>query len=155
MRLRELASALCLAPVVLIGSLSPTNLIGSHKTQGLPGAAILEVQTCDTGLGLDAKAGTNGLYGADIQYGFTFEPARPFRVSFIPKLGVSYADHPILEVPQRTQFGLGAQILLGYEDFRIGLEWWHLSNGSGLGLNVSDRPNYGLNLIALQTGWVF
>ena len=49
-------------------------------------------------------------------------PDGPFRASFLPKLGVSYADHPILEVPQRTQLGPGAQILLGYEDFRIGLE---------------------------------
>ncbi len=153
---RELAS-LCLAPVVLAGYLASTDFhfkSTKHQTT-VENAAMVEVMTCDKGWGLDAKMATNGLYGAGVQYGFKFEPAQDFSVSFIPKLGVSYTDRPRVELPQQTQFGLGGQVLFGYKDARLGVELWHLSNGKSLGMNYDSAPNIGLNLVAIQFGWVF
>jgi hypothetical protein len=156
MTIREVGT-LCLAPVVLMGYLASTDFHfkeTKHKTT-IDNAAIVSVQTCEKGWGLEAKAATNGLYGAGIQYGFKFEPTTDTSVTFIPKFGVSYVDHPVVELPQRTQFGLGGQVLFGYKDMRLGVELWHMSDGKALGLNVSDRPNIGVNMIAIQTGWVF
>lgn len=152
---REVAS-LCLAPVVLVGYLMHQQVASPViKNSTIENATMIEVQTCEKGFGVDAKAATNGLYGAGIQYGFKFEPVDKFSVIFIPKFGMSYVDHPVRELPQRTQFGLGAQVLFGYEQFRVGLELWHISNGAGLGLNVSEKQNIGADMIAIQTGWVF
>ena len=152
---RELAS-LCLAPVVLVGYMTHQHVASPMiKNSTVENAVMIEAQTCETGIGLDVKAATNGMYGAGLQYGLKFEPVEKFSVGVIPKFGMSYVDHTVRELPQRAQFGLGVQVLLGYEQFRVGLEWWHMSNGAGLGLNVSEKQNIGADMIAIQTGWVF
>jgi len=151
MKLKEVGS-LCLAPVVLVGYLFASDLRTqvSKPTSASTGTGqMLEVQTCESGLGLDAKASTNGLYGMDVQYGLTYRATDNMRVTFTPKLGISYVDHPVKELSQTTQYGLGGQLTLGYKDFRVGAELWHLSNGN------RTIPNIGLNMIAIQTGWVF
>lgn len=143
--------SLCLAPVLLLGSLM-TSQVTTHvspETKRSTGSGVLaEVMTCDTGLGLDAKASTNGLYAVDLQYGLKLTRGN-FSLAFIPKGGVSYADHEVKELPQQTQFSVGAQLLGSYKDFNVGVELWHLSNAG-----MTDR-NVGLNMIALQTGWRF
>lgn len=147
---------MCLTPLVLLGVLAATSLHTdvSPKTQATTGqGAIIEVMTCDKGWGLDAKASTNGLYAVDLQYGFKTDTK--VSVGFIPKLGISYVDHPVKELPQRTQFSLGAQFLVGYESYRVGIEYWHLSNGSALGLNVAPEPNIGMDMISVQVGKTF
>jgi hypothetical protein len=155
MTIRELGTV-CLAPVILIGYLSHIQVASPVlKNSTFENATMIEVQTCDKGIGFEAKAATNGLYGAGFQYGFKFEPVEKFSITVTPKFGMSYVDHPVRELPQRTQFGLGGQVLFGYENFRVGLEWWHMSNGSALGLNATEKKNIGLDLIAIQTGWVF
>jgi hypothetical protein len=160
MKMRELGS-LCLAPVVLMGYLTIGKLgpSATSDTKASTGSGeMIEVQTCEKGWGLDAKASTNGLYGMDLQYGFQYKP-NDFSVTFSPKLGVSYVDHPVMELPQRTQFGLGGQLLFGYKDLRVGVELWHLSNGKSLGLEMSSearaQSNIGLNMLAIQAGWAF
>jgi hypothetical protein len=104
--------------------------------------------------GLDLKASSNGLYGVSYQYSVTYKYEH-VTVSFIPKLGLSMTDHAVKDLPQGVQFGLGAQFLLGYDRYRVGVELWHLSNGSALGLNVSDKPNIGLNLPLFTVGYAF
>jgi hypothetical protein len=158
--IRELGT-LCLAPVVLMGYMATSGVIAKvdPNTQTTTGSGtMLEVMTCEKGWGLDAKASTNGLYGVDLQYGFQYKP-NDFSVTFLPKLGLSYVDHPVSELPQRTQFGLGGHVLFGYKDFRVGLELWHLSNGKAMGLAISEdarsQSNVGLNLLSVQMGWVF
>lgn len=147
----------CIAPVVLAGLLLSTNLHVStsskNKTE-VDNAGVVQVMTCETGLGVGAKASTNGLYGLDLQYGITYN-AGSYTLSAIPKLGLSATSQEVKELPQYVQFGLGVQFLLGYEEYRVGVELWHLSNGSALGLNVSDKPNIGLNLPLLTIGKVF
>ena len=154
--LRELGT-LCLAPVVMIGYMLSTDLHISKQSQNkteVSDAGIIEVMSCETGLGGGVKASSNGFYGVDIQYGFTYTKGG-YSASFIPKLGLSAVDHTVKELPQGTQFGLGAQILLGYDRYRVGLELWHLSNGSALGLALTDKPNIGLNLPIVQVGMTF
>lgn len=157
MNIREVAT-LCLAPVLMVGYLASTDIHvtkdSKHKNT-VGDAAMVSLQTCDKGWGINAKAATNGLYGTELQYGFKFEPMPEYSLTLTPRFGVSYVDHPVVELPQRTQFGLGGQVAFGYKDFRLGVEFWHLSNGKALGLNTADGPNIGMNMIAIQTGWVF
>lgn len=157
MNIREVAT-LCFAPVLMVGYLASTDIHvtkdSKHKNT-VGDAAIVSLQTCDKGWGVNAKAATNGLYGTELQYGFKFEPVPDYSITLTPRFGVSYVDHPVVELPQRTQFGLGGQVAFGYKDFRLGVEFWHLSNGKALGLNTADGPNIGMNMIAIQTGWVF
>lgn len=160
MTLRDMG-ALCLAPVVLMGYVAATDLHliqSKHKTT-VDNAAILEVQSCEKGLGIDVKAATNGLYGVNVQYGVQYRPTEQTSITFQPKFGMSYVDHPVVELPQRMQFGLGAALMFGYRDVRMSAELWHLSNGKALGLEVTDKahtsPNIGVNMIAVMTGWVF
>lgn len=119
------------------------------KKNDVHDAAMIEVQTCETGLGFDAKAATNGLYGFGLQYGFSHQFGDDYRVTFTPKAVLSYTDRTVYELPQDVQFGIGAQLLVGYKQFRVGAELWHLSN-AGI-----TSPNIGLNLPIIQVGWVF
>jgi len=144
--------SMCLAPVVLAGYLMSTD---DHfrkdvkRDTGVNDAAMIEVQTCEVGLGFDVKAATNGLYGAGLQYGFSKSFGDDYRITFTPKVGLSYTDHTVYELPQDVQFGIGAQVLFGYKQFRVGAELWHLSN-AGI-----TQPNIGLNLPIIQVGWAF
>jgi hypothetical protein len=160
MRCREFGS-LCLAPVVMVGYLMGTDFHfkSSHRDTTVPDAGFIELQSCDRGFGVDGKASSAGLYGVDLQYGFQWAPTEDTTITLTPKVGISYADHPIKELPQRTQFGLGGAVTVGYHRFRVGVELWHLSNGKDLGMAVSEKakhePNIGLNMLAVTAGWVF
>jgi hypothetical protein len=150
MRLNEFGS-LCLAPVVLVGYLMSTDFHfrrSASTETGVDSAAMIEVQTCERGLGFEVKAATNGLYGAGFQYGFQYATG-DYTVTLLPKAGLSYTDPTVRELPQDVQFGIGAQLLLGYKDVRVGAELWHLSNAG------VTQPNIGLNLPVFQIGMVF
>ena len=137
---------MCLAPLVLVGSLT-TVQTSWHHTASHDGA-VVEVQTCERGLGLHAKAATSGLYALGAQYGFAWQSG-PWSATIQPSAGLSYADHPVHALPLRTQFEVGLSAFVGYRDWRVGVSYWHLSN-AGL-----KTPNIGLDLIAIQAGWVF
>jgi hypothetical protein len=148
---------LCLAPVLLIGTLTVVELHTnvSKQTQHTAGNGyMVTALTCETDLGLGLKASTNGLHAVEATYGLQGKLG-PFSGGIIPKLGVSYTSQPVKELPQGAQFSLGLQFLVGYEKIRVSLEYWHMSNGSALGLNISDKPNIGLDTISLQTGFAF
>lgn len=136
----------CLAPVVLIGYMMSMET-SWHQTTDVS-APMLEVQTCERGFGLDAKASSAGFYGLGSQYGFQWQSS-DWSLGLIPKAGLSYVDHPEPSLPLRTQFELGLQVLGGYQQTRIGLEYWHLSN-AGL-----RSPNIGMDFLILQAGWAF
>lgn len=148
--IRELGS-LCLAPVVLMGYMSSSDFhfraSSKVKTQ-VDDSVMIEAMTCQTGLGVGAKASNNGLYGLDFQYGLTYQ-SEQYSISFIPKLGFSATTQTVRELPQDVQFGLGAQILFGYKHYRAGIELWHLSNAG------VTAPNIGLNLPIIQLGYAF
>ena len=150
MKLRELGT-LTLAPVALVGYMQATDLHsrgGSSSGAEVGNAVLFEGMTSATGLGLGAKASTNGLFGVDLQYGLTWK-GEQWSLSFIPKLGFSATSNPVKELPQDVQFGLGAQFLFGYEHYRVGIELWHLSNAG------VTAPNIGLNLPIIQVGYAF
>jgi len=148
--IRELGT-IVIAPVALVGYMQATDLHfrgGSSSGSEVGNAVLFEGMTSATGLGLGAKASTNGLYGIDLQYGLTWK-GEQWSLSFIPKLGFSATSNPVKELPQDVQFGLGAQFLFGYEHYRAGIELWHLSNAG------VTAPNIGLNLPIIQVGYAF
>lgn len=143
---------LCLKPVLLAGymltqSFSPTGDHAFNNQTNLDGL-VVEAMTCEKGWGTDFKASTNGLYGIGAQYGLQYAHDR-YSITILPKGGLSYVDHPVRELPQRTQFEVGAQLLLGYDQARVGIEYWHLSNAG------MTYPNIGVNMVILQAGWSF
>lgn len=138
----------CFIPVVLIGHMLTLQPNSTHISNVNGGQ--LEVQSCERGFGIHARAAPGvGLWGAGGHYGIKIYANDHWTATFLPKVGVSYSDRPYPELPMRTQFELGAQLLLGYEQVRLGIEWWHLSN-AGL-----ESPNIGLDMLVLQTGLVF
>lgn len=137
---------MCLAPVVLLGYLL-TVQTSWHQTTTMD-APMLEVQTCETGLGAGVNVSASGLAGLVGQYGWQWRSG-DWSATIQPKAGLSHAMQPVYELPAQTQFQLGAGLLVGYQSWRLGLEYQHLSN-AGL-----TSPNIGLDLIALQSGWAF
>lgn len=137
---------MCLAPVILLGYLLTVQTAWHHTTT--MDAPMLEVQTCETGLGAAVSVSASGLAGAVAQYGWQYTLG-PFSATIQPKAGVSHAMHQVYELPAQTQFQVGLGLLVGYQSFRVGVEYQHLSN-AGL---VS--PNIGLDMIAVQSGWAF
>lgn len=139
---------LCLAPLVLIGYALTMEMQQTRHPSNVDGT-VLEAQTCETGLGLDAKASTAGLYGVGLQYGLRLVEYQDWTLTILPKAGLSYTEKPRHELPMQYQFEIGGQLLLGYNRYRIGVEWWHLSN-AGL-----TPHNVGLDMLLIQTGVQF
>ena len=137
---------MCFAPLLLVGYLLTVQTSWHHTTSF--DAPMGELQTCETGAGMDIKASASGLYGLGLQYGWTWHDDRR-SLTIQPKAGLSYVDHPEPALPLRTQFEVGLQLLFGYDRWRLGVEYWHLSN-AGL-----KEPNIGLDLLVVQSGWTF
>jgi len=137
----------CLAPVILLAyALTMQTAAGTNSNVN---GYVAEVQTCSRGLGIDVKASTAGLYGLGLQYGIPIVTVHGVTLTVLPKAGLSGSSEPRRELPMGGQFEVGAQALLEYHKFVIGLEYWHLSNG-GL-----KSPNIGLDLLLFQTGYKF
>jgi hypothetical protein len=62
---------------------------------------------------------------------------------------LAYHDVRVLEQQSKGNFSLSTQALVGYKQYRIGIEYWHQSN-AGLGTH-----NAGIDVLALTTGWRF
>jgi len=139
---------LCFAPLVLIGYALTMEMQQTRHPSTVDGT-VIEAQTCETGLGLDAKASNAGLYGLGLQYGLRLLEVGDWILTALPKAGLSYTDRPRHELPMTYQFEVGGQVLLGYDRYRVGLEYWHLSN-AGL-----TPHNLGLDMLIIQTGWRF
>lgn len=137
---------MCLAPVILIGYLL-TIQTSWHQTSTMD-APMLSVQTCEIGIGAAVNVSASGLAGLVGQYGWQWR-AGDWSVTLQPKAGLSHAMQPVYELPAQTQFQLGLGLLVGYQSWRVGVEYGHASN-AGL---VS--PNIGIDTISLQTGWAF
>lgn len=138
---------MCLAPLILAGYLLTQNFSGSIPKTNLDGS-VIELQTCEAGIGLDAKASSSGLYGVGLQYGFKF-PLGPLSLTLTPKAGLAYIDRPNREQAHPGNFEVGGSVLFGYGRARVGLEYWHISNA------YTARPNHGHDLFIIQTGWTF
>ena len=137
---------MCLAPVILLGYLL-TIQTSWHHTANFD-APMLEVQTCETGLGAAVNLSASGLGGVVAQYGWQWKTGE-WSSTLQPKVGLSHAMQPVYELPAQTQFQLGMGLLVGYQSWRLGVEYQHLSN-AGLA-----QPNIGLDLLVVETGWAF
>ncbi len=137
---------LCFAPVVLLGSLLTLHPNVSHPTS-LDGG-VLEVQSCEDGLGLNLKAATSGIYSGTVQYGMIHHEG-DWSFGVTPNLGVGVLEHHVPELSTRVNFSLGLQLSAGYQRGRIAVEYWHQSNAH------TGTHNAGLDLLAIMGGWVF
>lgn len=136
----------CFAPVVLLGSLLTLHPNSFHPTS-LDGA-VVEMQSCEEGLGLNLKAANSGLYSGAVQYGM-FHRQGDWSLGVTPNLGVGALDHHVPELSTRVNFSLGLQVSAGYQRGRVALEYWHQSNAN------TGLHNAGLDLLAVMGGWVF
>jgi hypothetical protein len=146
---------LCLTPIILIGAMLPIST--DWHTSQLDHSPMLELHTCNTGLGLHARAARNGLYTAGVDYGFTRE-YKGFEFSVMPQTGLSYVDHPSANLPARTQYELGVQAMVCYDHYCSALGYLHMSNGRALGMCWSGeqcRPNRGEDMITVLVGMRF
>lgn len=139
----------CLSPVILAGLVSVVQMPwhsvydASHFQAG-----TLQVQTCELGVGGNFKATTNGIVSAGLQYGLKKDLGR-YSISVTPFAGGAYSAEDFTENATRLNFSLGAQIMGGFDQYRLAVEFWHLSN-AGLAY-----PNYGLDMISVLTGVAF
>jgi hypothetical protein len=136
---------MCLAPLILAAYLMTLDVGGSTPNTNLDGG-VLSVQTCERGVGVDAKASTSGLYGLALQYGLGAE-IQNWSITMTPKMGVAYVDHRVWEQSGSSNFELGWQVLAGQDRWRVGVEYFHISNA------YLSQPNYGLNMLMVQVGW--
>lgn len=136
----------CFEPLLLAGYLLTLQPNATHVSR--LDAPLIEMQSCERGVGLDARAATSGVFGLMGQYGFQWQSG-DWSYTLIPKAGLGYHDVMLLEQQSKLNFSLDAQFLIGYKSGRVGLEYWHMSN-AGLG----DR-NAGLDVFAATFGWKF
>lgn len=137
---------LCFAPIVLLGALTTLHPNSFH-TSSFDGS-VLEVQSCEEGLGVNLKAADSGIYSGTIQYGM-FHRTGDWSFGLTPNLGGGVIDHHVPELSTRVNFSLGLQVSAGYRDGRVAVEYWHQSNAN------TGLHNAGLDLIAIMGGWVF
>lgn len=137
---------LCFAPVVLLGSLLTIHPNSFH-TSSFDGG-VVEVQSCEEGLGVNLKAANSGIYSGTVQYGM-FHRAGDWSLGLTPNLGVGVIEHHVPELSTRVNFSLGLQASVGYQRGRVAVEYWHQSNAH------TGTHNAGLDLLAIMGGWVF
>lgn len=137
---------MCWAPLILVGYLVTVQTAWHHTTT--MDAPMLEVQTCETGPAIAIDVAASGLLGAVAQYGWQWRVG-DWSATIQPKAGMSHTMHHVYELPAQTQFQVGLGLLFGYQSWRLGVEYQHLSNAG------MASPNIGLDLIAIQTGWAF
>ena len=136
---------MCLIPVVLLGYLLTLHPNMSHVTS--LDAAVVQAQTCERGPGIDIKFTSDGLGAVAAQYGFHQEHGL-WSWTFSPKVGGAALPYSVPELSTQYNFSLGAQAMIGYDQGRLSLEYWHMSN-AGLG-----STNAGLDLLSVTTGIV-
>jgi hypothetical protein len=130
--------ALCLAPLVFAGYMFT---LVQYPNVNSPG---VEVQTCEKGLGLHAKAYPDNAYALGTQYGVMWESGK-WTWGFQPQIGLAHS----YKGESKKYFEVGMQFTVGYDHVRVGVEYWHMSN-AGL-----SSPNGGLDMLVVQTGWRF
>jgi hypothetical protein len=137
---------LCMIPLILVGY--TTTLDWSKTPPPNENGPILEVQSCERGLGGHVKVTSRGLYAVGFQYGLGTELG-PVSVTLQPRMGFSATDHTNRNLPQGVQFEVGLQFLIGIEQYRLALDYWHLSNAG-----ITD-PNIGMDLLGVLVGYAF
>lgn len=139
---------MCFAPVVLAGYLFTLHPNVHNRITSIE-EPLVEVQTCDRGVGLDLKATQSGIGSLQAQYGIVTVQSGPWSLIVTPKLGGAILPYHVRELTSTVNFSLGLQTTVGYDRARVALEWWHQSNAFLGGCNA------GLDFLALMGGWAF
>jgi hypothetical protein len=137
---------MCLAPLLLLGVLTTLPVNAANVTAWT--SPLLEVQTCERGPGLYAKASPVGVGSLGLQYGLTWDPAPAWRLTLTPQAGLGLVG-TVPELSSTANFSLGGQLALGYQRTQINLGYWHISN-AGLG-----DVNTGLDMLTVMGGWAW
>lgn len=137
---------LCLSPLLFVGYLVTVHPNVSHTT--IIQEPILQLLTCDRGWGLDLKVTASAMTGLSAHYGWKWEHAH-WSWGLLPKVGVAQLPHAVPELASTTNFSTGMQVWVGYQTWRMGVEYWHQSN-AGFG-----TPNVGLDLLVFTGGLQF
>ena len=143
------------APIILLGAALATEVHTNVHTQthNQLSAPVVTVLSGQSGLGVGGHAHFGGIGSLEAHYGLS-RGYSEWTYSLLPKFGLSVADH-FRELPQTLQFSMGLQALVSYQNYVLGMEYWHLSNGDMLGLAWSDKPNIGLDVLVVQAGYQF
>jgi len=134
---------MCFIPILLLGY-ALTLQTDWHRTTDGQGT-VVEIQTCDKGFGFEAKATTSGFYGFGGQYAWQMNTL-DWDIALVPKVGTSWVDHAVYELPSRWQLELGASLQMGYRQSIVAVEYWHLSNA------WTNYPNIGMDFLLLMGG---
>lgn len=137
---------MCLAPLILVGYLMTLHPNVWHVSEF--DGPMVQVYTCERGLGANVRYASKGIGALGIHYGVAYQSGN-WSVSFLPQFGVGYLSQHVPEVSSRVNFDLAASVIVGYKQSRLAVEYWHQSN-AGLG----DR-NAGLDMLAMMGGMVF
>lgn len=138
---------MCFAPLLLAGYLFTLHPNDAHVTS--VSNPLIEMQTCDRGLGLDAKLTRSGMSALEAQWGFVALESGQWSWLITPKAGGAYLPEHVKELQSQVNFSLSFESLIAYGQSRLAVEYWHQSNAQ-LG-----KSNAGLDMIALMGGWVF
>lgn len=140
---------LCFKPLFLAVYSLSVNMNGAGEMTNLSSPGF-EFQSCEREAGVYVRVlPFSGLYAAGIQWGVGFDLTENLRLTATPFGGVSYVDHPVRELPQRTQFDVGGKVILSYDRYHLGVEYHHQSNAG-----MTER-NIGTDGIAILTGRSF
>lgn len=145
----------CLLPLILMGYALPVST--PLHPAGVTGSPIVEVRTCNTGLGAFGKI-TKDVSMAGLQYGFS-KDVQHVTYTVTPQLGLSFSDN-IKSLPCDEQYMLGLELGIAYKGFLSKVSYSHMSDGRALGLcpdnnKTCSKPNLGIDLIAITTGFEF
>lgn len=137
----------CLAPV--LGMLAMFSLQTSWHGSPDVGSVDLQARTCQTGLQAIGKVSPAGYYAGEVGYGVQLGEPTGWHAGLVPSAGVSYVDHPNVNLPLRTQFSLSLAGFIGYDRVGLQAEYQHMSN-AGL-----RDPNVGMDFVKVGLTWRF
>lgn len=122
---------LCFAPIVFAGYFAGIETSWHHQPD-ISGAYV-EAQTCKDGLGAHVKAGQGVWVAGGVHYGFTWPLGYGFSMTIQPAIGGSYFNkhHPVTGERQIGRFEVGLGVLVSKEQFSLGCDYLHMSNGEG------------------------
>lgn len=137
---------MCFAPIVFVGWLVGIETPW-HRQPDISGV-YGEVQTCRDGLGAHVKAGQGAWVAGGLHYGMTWDLGDGWSVTVQPAAGLSYFNHFAPNgYRQIGRFELGAGVLVSRGAWSVGVEYLHMSNGSGF-----KPTNAGLDGVGVKVG---
>lgn len=140
---------ICWAPVLLAGYFMGVETSWHHQAD--VSGVYAEVQTCRDGLGAHAKVGSGEWVAGGVQYGWSKPLGSGFELTIQPAVGLSYFNyiHPN-GYRQIGRFEVGLGVLVSKGKWIGGVEYLHMSNGTGW-----NPANVGVDGVGFKVGQMF